>query len=237
MSNPKAAKAMILYKRIQGTSRVVELAIIKEQIDNDPEYSPLDKMNMGSMVRMRMDQLGKEALQRFDDEALGRNEVSEEAPLAGLKVSGDHTEQEASRLYTIFFAAAEGHPSLVERDFEKYMDRVSAVMKLPEKYTTLLMEWGEYQYHGKKLTLEDEFYWIVDHMSILPGDIKNVQDRAEEEIRNFYRTTNVDWGFLDLIRRTLHAIELMAQNYDEIKAYIDDAKVSQASQSMGRTQQ
>ncbi len=224
MSNPKAAKAMTLYKRIQGTSRLVELALIQQQIDEAPEYNSLDKMNMGRMVRMRMQQIEKEMLKNLDDEILGQNDEPEEDPLKTLGTTGDHTEQEAQRLYTLFFAATSGHPSLVKRDFEKYMDRVSAVMKLPEKYTTLLKEWDEYHYHGKKLTLEDAFYWTVDHMSILPGDIKQVQERAEEEIRKFYRTDDVDWGFLDLIRRTLHAIELMAQNYDEIRAYVDEAK-------------
>ena len=227
MSNPKAQKAVALFNRIKDTSRVVELATIQQQIDNDPEYNALDKMNMGRLVAMRMDELGKGLLQRVEDEVLGRNEEPEEEdPLARIEATGDYTQQESHRLYQIFFAAAEGHPSLVKRNFEKYMDRVLAVMKLPEKYTALLQEWDDYEIYGKKLTLEDAFYWSTDHMTILPNDIKRVQDRAEEEIRKYYRDDDVDWGFLDLVRRTLHAIELMTENYDEIRDYVDDAKVS-----------
>lgn len=227
MSNPKAQKAMALYSRINSTTRVVELAVIQQQIENDPEYNDLDRMNMGRLVSMRMRKIQEGVLQNFEDEI--RDQINPPEPeeadiLAKIPATGDYTQQESHRLYQIFFAAAEGHPSIVTRNFEKYMDRALAVMKLPEKYTTLLEEWDEHHYHGKKLTLDDAFYWTVDHMTILPGDIKRVQDRAEEEIRKYYREDDVDWGFLDLVRRTLHAIELLTENYDEIRAYVDDAK-------------
>ena len=227
MSNPKAAKAKELYERIQATSRVVELATIKMQIDNDPEFNALDKMNMGHFVTTRMRELNENALNNMKKEVLGEVMTAPEAevdPIDELEVKGDYVQQEAHRLYTLFFAAASGHPSLVKRNFEKYMDRVIAVFKLPEKYTVLLQEWDKYQYQGRRLSLEDPFYWLSDHMTILPGAIKRVQDQTEASIHRFYKEDDVDWGFLDLVRRTLHAIELMADNYEEIRAYVDEAK-------------
>lgn len=221
MSNPKAAKAKALYDRIQATTRVVELATIQQQIENDPEFNAIDKMNMGYMVSTRMSKLQEDVLENIEKEFSGEMEAE---PLDSTEVDGNSVQQEAHRLYMLFFAASQGHPSLVKRNFEKYMDRVSAVLKLPEKYVTLLQEWDEHRYHGRKLTLEDPFYWITDHMTILPNDIKRVQERTEEEIRKFYREDDVDWGFLDLVRRTLHAIELIADNYDEIRVYVDEAK-------------
>ena len=218
MSKPKAVKAKGLYDRIQKSTRLTEIAVIKDQIDSDPEFNALDKMNLGGMISMRIRELSEGVLKDMEAEVSGRD-AEPEAPT-------DPSKSEVSTLYTLFFSATSGHISLVKRDFEKYMDRVLAVLKLPEQYAVLLNEWAEYRYHGEKLTLQDGFYWTVDHMGILPGDIKRVQDQAEGAIRTYYKDDDLDWGYLDLIRRTLHAIELLEDNYNEIRAYVDQAQAN-----------
>ena len=76
--------------------------------------------------------------------------------------------------------------------------------------------------------MDDDLYWRTDHMNILRGDFKKVLDEAEGAIRKYYKEDDVDWAFLDLIRRTLHAIELMVDHYDEIRTYIEDTKNTEA---------
>ncbi len=133
-------------------------------------------------------------------------------------------QEEAHRLYMIFFTAANGHPSILDRDFEKYIDRVSAILSLNDDLHQLLKDWDEYEHYGKKFEVGEDFYWKSDHMNLVIGDIKMIKEQAESRIADWHRDGDMEWDFLDLVRRTLHGIELTCENYEEIREYIEGAK-------------
>ncbi|MBA7490019.1 hypothetical protein ES702_00553 [subsurface metagenome] len=227
MSNPKAEKAKAIYERIQSADRLVQLAMINKEIEEDPDFNALDKMNLGSIINLKMRDFTEGTL----DKAIEVIKEDRAKPNDALYPEPDPEDkrspyrQKVGQLYTTFFVAAGGHPSLVKRNFERYMDEVTSVIKrLPQKYEDLLDDWEAHRWNGRHLSLDDDLYWHTDHMTIIRGDFKKILEEAEEAIRKYYKEDDVDWGFLDLIRRTLHAVELMIDHYDEIRAYIEDAK-------------
>ena len=243
MSNPKAMKAKAIYERIQKSDRVAQLAVINQEIEDDPDFNALDKMNLGSMVNMKMKSFTEGVLDKVNQVLI---EVEPEKGIEALYPDQDQNDKRSpyrirvGQLYTMLFVASSGHPSKVIRNFERYMDDVSSVFKnLPDKYNEILDDWDEHRWNGRDLKLDDDLYWHADHMTILRGDIKRVQSQSEEAIQNYYKTGDVDWAFLDLLRRTIHAIELIIDNYDDLKTYIDDAKergLSETLRSPGETQ-
>jgi len=109
-----------------------------------------------------------------------------------------------------------GHPSLLERDFEKYMDRVIKLFNnIPEDLKEIIEKWEEYDHLQFKFG--SDLYWKTDHMFLLKRDIKRIIERVEEEIQKYYHNDEIDFGFLDLVRRGLHGLELLYDNEGEIR--------------------
>lgn len=225
MSNPKALKAKAIYERIKSAERIVQLAVINKEIEEDPDFNELDRMNLGVLLRTKMRYFTDSVIDKTL-EAIKEDQVRDDAlyPEPDPDDKRSPYRRKVGQLYTIFFVAAGGHLSLVKRNFERYMDEVTGIIKgLPEKYNSLLDDWEKYNWDGKHLNLEDDLYWHTDHMTLIRGDFKKILKESEGYIQKYYKEDDVDWGFLDLIRRTLHAVELMIDHYDEIKTYIDDA--------------
>ena len=224
MSNPKAKKAMAIYERIKSADRVGQLAIINAEIVNDSDFNGLDRMNLDHLITTRMEELNSRVLDNLEEEITKK--IEEQAEESGRAINLTNVfEKDISRLYSLYFIAAEGHPSELLRNFEGYMDDVLRMFKImPEKYNELLDDYDKYRMYGKRLSLDDDLYWHTDHMVIIRGDIKKVQDQAEMMIAQYYKTEDYNWGFLDLVRRVLHAIELMINHYDEVRVYVDEAK-------------
>lgn len=224
MSNPKAQKAKALYERIQSADRVGQLTAVFAEIQDDPEFDAMDKMNLGHFVTMRMKEMSSRVLDNLEKEVTEKIKEQDEEPEKAISLTNVF-EKDISRLYSLYFVAAEGHASELLRNFEGYMDDVLRMFKImPEKYNQLLDDYEEYRMYGKHLSPDDDLYWHKDHMGIIRGDIKKIQRQAEGMIAKYYKTEDYDWGFLDLVRRALHAIELMVDHHDEIRVYVDEAK-------------
>jgi len=228
MSNPKAMKAKAIYERIKSAERLGQLAIINTEIEEEPDFNTIDRMNLGVLLRTKMryftDSIIDQTLEAIkEDQERARDDALYPEP--DLEDKRSSYRIKVGQLYTLFFVAAGGHLSLVKRNFEKYMDEVTSVIKgLPQKYEDLLDDWEEYRWKGRNLSPDDDLYWHTDHMTIIRGDFKKILKESEGAIHKYYKEDDVDWGFLDLIRRTLHAVELMIDHYDEIRTYIEDAK-------------
>ena len=138
--------------------------------------------------------------------------------------------EEINAVYTQFFVASSygGHVGLMRRDFEKFLDRaISICDNLPPEIPQAFADHSEYRWGGKNLTMQDSLYWSTDHMAITPSDIEDVKNQAEARIRDWYGDNEqLDHGFLDLVRRTMHGIKIVMEDYENVRQWLDEAKVA-----------
>ena len=138
--------------------------------------------------------------------------------------------EEINAVYTQFFVASSygGHVGLMRRDFEKFLDRaISICDNLPPEIHKAWADYRKYEYNGKKLSMQDSLYWSMDHMRLTLSDIEDVKAQAEARIREWYGDNEqLDIGFLDLVRRTMHGIKIVMEDYENIRAWLDEAEAA-----------
>ena len=137
--------------------------------------------------------------------------------------------EEINAVYTQFFVASSygGHVGQMKRDFEKFLDRaISICDNLPPEILQAWIDHDKYRVGGKPLTMQDSLYWSLDHMALTPGDIKDMKAQTEARIRDWYKDEHLEWGFLDLVRRTMHGIKIVMEDYENVRTWLDEAKVA-----------
>ena len=138
--------------------------------------------------------------------------------------------EEINAVYTQFLIASSygGHVGLMKRDFEKFLDKaVSLCDNLPPEILQAWDDYDKYRVCGKSLTMQDSLYWSMDHMAITPGDIENVKFQHETRIHEWFQhDETLDIGFLDLVRRTMHGVKIVMEDYLNVRNWLDDAKVA-----------
>lgn len=210
-------KAKELADKINRATRLGQIARIFSEIEESTELTNLEKMNLNYLIKMKSE--------RGFDKPLFEEETKEAEP---PKKTAHN--KECDELYSLLFVANEGHfHTVVSRDPEKFMDRViKCINDIPDWMKDMIENWDDLRHYMPRFSLDDDMYWATDHMPIMKGDIEKSIAEVEENIIETVRG-GINWGYFDLLRRTIHGIQLIYDNEEEIKKIVMEAKRKQAA--------